>query len=81
MATERIDLPLDGERETLRACLDWHRATLALKCDGLPDDDLRRPSMPPSMLSLLGLVRHMARVEAAFSPVIHTEDVPLVWSP
>ena len=26
----------------LRAYLDYHRATLALKCDGLGDEDLRQ---------------------------------------
>lgn len=70
-----------GERETLRAFLDYHRATLAWKCEGLTDEQLRRRSMPPSTLSLLGLVRHMAEVERAwFRRVINAEDVPLVWS-
>ncbi|WP_040922055.1 DinB family protein [Saccharomonospora xinjiangensis] len=74
--------PLRGsERETLRAFLDYHRATLALKCEGLSDDDLRRRSVPSSTLSLLGLVRHLAEVERAwFRRVINAEDVPLVWS-
>ncbi|MCO1594391.1 DinB family protein [Micromonospora sp. RHAY321] len=82
MTTERIGPPVTGgERETLRAFLDFHRATLALKCDGLSDADLRRQSMPPSTLSLLGLVRHMAEVERAwFRRVIDGQDVPLVWS-
>jgi uncharacterized damage-inducible protein DinB len=69
------------EREMLRVFLDYHRATLALKCDGLSDVDLRRRSMPPSGLSLLGLVRHMAEVERTwFRRVINGEDIPLVWS-
>ena len=82
MTTERIGPPLRaGERETLRAFLDYHRATLAMKCDGLSDDDLRRQSMPPSTLSLLGLVRHMAEVERTwFRRVINAEDIPLRWS-
>ncbi|MGW4683286.1 DinB family protein [Micromonospora taraxaci] len=82
MTTERIGPPVTGdERETLRAFLDFHRATLALKCEGLSDEDLRRQSMPPSTLSLLALVRHMAEVERAwFRRVIDGEDVPLVWS-
>ncbi len=72
---------LDGEREMLRAFLDYHRATLAMKCDGLSEDELRRQSMPPSSLSLLGLVRHLAEVERTwFRRVINTEDVGLVWS-
>ena len=82
MTVERIGPPtVAGERETLRAFLDFHRATLAMKCDGLTDEELRRQSMPPSTLSLLGLVRHMAEVERAwFRRVIDGEDVPLVWS-
>jgi uncharacterized damage-inducible protein DinB len=80
---ERIEPPLaGGERETVRAYLDWHRATLASKCVGLSDEDLRRRSMPPSALSLLGLVRHMAEVERSwFRRVIDGQDIPLVWSP
>src|SRR3712207_2376384 len=83
MTDDRIEPPLTGgERETLRAYLDWHRATLAHKCDGLSDDDLRRRSMPPSTLSLLGLVRHLAEVERSwFRRVVDGQDVPLVWSP
>jgi uncharacterized damage-inducible protein DinB len=80
--TERIGPPLlAGERETLRAFLDYHRATLEMKCAGLTDEQLRRQSSPPSTLSLLGLVRHLAEVERTwFRRVINGEDVPLVWS-
>ncbi|WP_370092811.1 DinB family protein [Streptacidiphilus sp. MAP12-20] len=72
-----------GERQSLRELLDFHRATLAMKCDGLTDEELRQQSMPPSTLSLLGLVRHMAEVERAwFRRTINQEtDLPLVWSP
>ncbi|ETK31953.1 DinB family protein [Microbispora sp. ATCC PTA-5024] len=82
MTVERIGPPtVAGEREMLRAFLDYHRATLEWKCEGLSDEDLRRRSMPPSTLSLLGLVRHMAEVERTwFRRVIGKEDVPLVWS-
>jgi uncharacterized damage-inducible protein DinB len=82
MTTERPDPPrIAGEREMLRVFLDFHRATLAIKCDGLSDDDLRRRSMPPSTLTLLGLVRHMAEVERTwFCRVIKGEEVPFVWS-
>ncbi|MBB5114290.1 putative damage-inducible protein DinB [Micromonospora echinospora] len=82
MKTERIGPPLlADERESLRAFLDFHRATLALKCEGLTDEQLRRQASPPSTLSLLGLVRHMAEVERTwFRRVIAAEDVPLVWS-
>lgn len=79
---ERIDPPLTGtERETLRAYLDFHRATLALKCEGLTDEELRRPASPPSTLSLLGLVRHMAEVERQwFRRTIGGAVVPHLWS-
>jgi len=82
VSTERVGPPLTGdERETLRAFLDYHRATLVMKCDGLDDAALRRQSMPPSTLSLLGLVRHMAEVERTwFRRVINAEDIPLRWS-
>lgn len=52
-----------GEREMLEAWLDWHRDTLARKCAGLPAEQLRQRAVPPSTMSLLGLVRHMAEVE------------------
>ncbi|MFF2507518.1 DinB family protein [Streptomyces sp. NPDC058067] len=72
---------LGGERDTLRAFLDYHRATLAMKCEGLSDEELRQQSMPPSTLSLLGLVRHMAEVERTwFRRVFEDNDAPMVWS-
>jgi uncharacterized damage-inducible protein DinB len=82
VTTERTDVPrVGGERDLLRAYLDFHRETLALKCSGLSDDDLRRRTTPSS-LSLLSLVRHMAEVERAwFRRVLDGQDVPLVWSP
>jgi len=70
-----------GERELLRAYVEFHRETLALKCAGLTDDELRRRTTPSS-LSLLSLVRHMAEVERSwFRRVLDGQDIPLVWSP
>jgi uncharacterized damage-inducible protein DinB len=61
---ERIDPPQVGdERALLTGFLAYHRATLAQKCAGLSPDQLRERAVPPSSLSLLGLVRHMAEVE------------------
>lgn len=82
MRDDRIGPPLlGGERETLRAFLDYHRATLAMKCQGLSDEQLRQRSMPPSTLTLLGLVRHLAEVERTwFRRVINAEDIGLRWS-
>jgi uncharacterized damage-inducible protein DinB len=60
----RPDGPLTGgERVMLQAFLDWHRATLLYKCQGLNGEQLAQRSVPPSELSLLGLIRHMTRVE------------------
>jgi hypothetical protein len=52
-----------SEREMLEAWLDFHRQTLLWKCSGLETELLRERTAPPSTLSLLGLVRHMADVE------------------
>lgn len=51
------------ERTALEQWLDYHRATLLMKCAGLGPDQLRRRAIPSSNLSLLGLVRHLADVE------------------
>ncbi|MHB8293975.1 MAG: DinB family protein [Acidimicrobiales bacterium] len=67
MPVERTDPPLGApERATLSAFLDYHRATLAVKCEGLDESQLRQRALPPSNLSLLGLVRHLAEVERAW---------------
>jgi uncharacterized damage-inducible protein DinB len=78
MTVERIDPPLVAqEREMLDAWLDYHRATLAVKCEGLTDDQLRARAVPPSSLSLLGLVRHMGEVERSwFRRVLGGEHAP-----
>ena len=69
------------ERTMLEAWLDYERATLALKCDGLTDDQLKIRAVPPSTMSLLGLVRHMADVESYwFRHVLSTEtDTRIYW--
>jgi len=63
----RIDEPLVAdERSALDALLDWHRATLLWKCAGLTGEQLAHRPVPPSNLSLLGLVRHVADAERAW---------------
>src|SRR4051812_47021552 len=54
---------INGERESLQQWLDYHRATLLWKCQGLTSEQLKQRAVPPSRLSLLGLVRHMTEVE------------------
>jgi hypothetical protein len=65
---ERIDPPklATDERGSLEGWLDYHRSTLLQKCAGLTADQLAIRSCPPSIMSLLGLVRHMTDVEAWF---------------
>lgn len=55
--------PTGTERELLQAWLDYHRQTLRWKCSNLTPDQMCAPSVPPSNLTLIGLVRHMAEVE------------------
>jgi uncharacterized damage-inducible protein DinB len=76
VSVERADTPRQAdERTMLVAWLDYHRATLERKCEGLDGEDLARRSVPPSTLSLIGLVRHMAEVERHwFQHVLLGED-------
>jgi len=77
-APDRPTPPLNAdERATAEGWLDFYRATLAVKCDGLDDRQLRIPAVSPSPLTLLGLVQHMAEVERNwFRRVLLREDVP-----
>ncbi|HLN06315.1 MAG TPA: DUF664 domain-containing protein [Acidimicrobiales bacterium] len=68
---------LGDERATLVEYLRCQRATLELKCSGLDATDLARRSVEPSILSLLGLVRHMADVERCwFRQRLAGQDAP-----
>ena len=72
-----------GERATLLEYLRHYRLTLELKCADLDAEQLARRSVPPSTLSLLGLVRHMAKVEHSwFRRVMGRQlDLPrLYWA-
>jgi uncharacterized damage-inducible protein DinB len=82
-AIERREPPLrSDERAMLDGWLDFHRATLLTKCEGLTDEQLRTRSVAPSGLSLLGLVRHLTEVERSwFRRALAGEDVPPVYSP
>jgi hypothetical protein len=51
------------ERAALEASLDYQRDTFLMKCGGLTAEQLRLRSTPPSTMSLLGLLRHLAAVE------------------
>jgi uncharacterized damage-inducible protein DinB len=81
--TDRPMPPLNAdERTTLESWLDFYRATLALKCEGLTEQQLRTASAPPSPLTLLGLVQHMAEVERNwFRRVLTGESAPPIYDP
>jgi hypothetical protein len=73
-----------GELTTIREYLSNYRLTLGMKCEDLSPEQLATRSVPPSTLSLLGLVRHMARVEHNWfqrSLQGHREVPRLFWSP
>jgi len=62
-ADVRLDPPLQaGEADTLLGFLAFHRDTLRWKTSGLDAADLRRP-LPPSSMTLGGLLKHLAYVE------------------
>ncbi|KOU39183.1 Mini-circle protein [Streptomyces sp. WM4235] len=69
-----------GDRASLTAFLDYQRATLAMKCQGLTGAQLRQKAVPTSGLSLLGLVRHAAEVERSwFRMVLNGERCEALW--
>jgi uncharacterized damage-inducible protein DinB len=70
------------EREAAEGLLDYHRATLLWKCAGLTGEQLATRAVPPSTMSLLGLVRHMAAVERVwFRRRVAGEAIPaLYWT-
>jgi uncharacterized damage-inducible protein DinB len=62
----RVDPPTSAdEAATLRGFLDYQRETLRWKCAGLTADQLTTP-LPPSALTLGGLLKHLAVVEAGW---------------
>ncbi len=85
-ATDRQEPAYAGpEQVQLESWLDYHRDTLLRKCDGLSAEQLKTRSCEPSTLTLLGLVRHMAEVEAWFNndladgpiaPIFYTDEHP-----
>ena len=75
-----VPLLTGPEHPMLESWLDFHRATLELKCTGLDDAQVRLASAEPSQLTLLGLVQHLAEVERNwFQRVVGGLDVPPVY--
>jgi hypothetical protein len=72
----------DGELATLQDYLRNYRLTLRMKCDGLDPGELARRSVPPSTMSLLGLVRHLAEVERDWRNwLAQAEPAPRLYGP
>jgi len=70
----------EGELANYREYLDNYRLTIGLKCEGLDAEQLARRSVPPSTMSLLGLLRHLAGVENSwFQRVLQGLDQPLPY--
>src|SRR3712207_3168331 len=80
---ERPTPPLQAdERRTLEGWLDFYRATLVMKCEGLADEQLHTAAVPPSPLTLLGLLQHAAEVERNwFRRVLLGEQVAPLYDP
>ena len=82
-AVERADADrIAPERAALEQWLDFHRSTLLTKCAGLTAEQLKTRAVPPSALSLLGLVRHMTEVERWwFRMHVGGEDLAFPYDP
>jgi uncharacterized damage-inducible protein DinB len=72
----------EGERATLTDYLRSYRLALELKCADLDAEQLARRSVPPSTMSLLGMIRHLADVERNWfrRVMAGTDAPPLYWS-
>jgi hypothetical protein len=78
-----VDEPLVGEdRPMLEASLAWQRRTLLNLCAGLDPQQLATRPFASTNLSLLGLVRHMAKVERIwFRERVCGEMLPPLYDP
>jgi uncharacterized damage-inducible protein DinB len=75
--------PMPDERSTLTTYLRDQRLTLEIKCAGLDAEGMAARSVPPSTLSLLGIVRHLADVERSWMRrfMAGRDAPPLYYSP
>src|SRR5260370_22892124 len=82
-APDLVDGPLTGDdRPILEGFLTWERATLLNICAGLTGEQVARRPIPSSNLSLLGLIRHLAKVERIwFRQRAAGQPVPPMYDP
>jgi uncharacterized damage-inducible protein DinB len=78
-----VDGPMTGDdRPILEGYLNWQRVTLLNICAGLTREQLARRPIPSSNLSLLGLIRHLAKVERTwFRQRAAGQPVPSMYDP
>jgi hypothetical protein len=71
----------EDERSVLLGYLTYHRTVLARKVEGITDEEARRAAIPPSPLTLLGLIRHLTDGERWwFRRVLLDEEVPALYA-
>jgi hypothetical protein len=71
-----------GEKDNYAAYLRSRREIFEKKCDGLTPDQMAQRSVPPSSMSLLGMVRHLAEVERHWwRRVLAGDDAARLWGP
>jgi uncharacterized damage-inducible protein DinB len=77
----RSEPPLEGgEAATLLGFLDFQRGTLRWKCDALGDEQLQK-ALPPTSMTLGGLLKHLALVEDYwFTEVVAEAPMPEPWA-
>jgi hypothetical protein len=79
-ALPRVPEPADGdEHSILLGWLAFHRNALEAKCEDLDPEQLATRSSPPSVLSLLGLVRHLTEMERAYGVWALGPKATLEW--
>jgi uncharacterized damage-inducible protein DinB len=69
-----------GERDVLTGFLDYLRAAVAAKAEGVPESEARAPGVP-SGTNLIGLVRHLTHVERHWLLGQHVADWPATFHP
>ncbi|MFE5336942.1 DinB family protein [Isoptericola sp. NPDC056573] len=73
------DVELVDERAILLDSLRSYRLTVEMKCADLDAEQLARRSVPPSTMSLLGLVRHLTEDERHVRRIMTGEDAPWLY--
>ena len=73
------DVDITNEHDMLMDYIRTYRLTIEMKCADLNAEQLARRSVPPSTISLLGLVRHLTEEERHIRRVMGGEDAPKLY--